>query len=46
MRIILAKLVWNFDFELCDESRSWIQQKVYILWDKPPLIVKARNIRA
>ncbi|XP_014556637.1 hypothetical protein COCVIDRAFT_37744 [Bipolaris victoriae FI3] len=46
MRIILAKLVWNFDFELCDESRSWIQQKVYMLWDKPPLIVKARNIRA
>ncbi|EMD67451.1 hypothetical protein GGP41_007347 [Bipolaris sorokiniana] len=45
MRIILAKLLWNFDFELCEESRSWINQKVYLLWDKPPLIVKARYIR-
>ena len=42
MRIILAKLLWNFDFELRPESENWIDQKVYLLWVKPPLMVNAR----
>jgi cytochrome P450 len=40
MRIILARLLWNFDIELCEESKGWVKQKVYILYEKPPLIVK------
>ncbi|KIW01823.1 uncharacterized protein PV09_06675 [Verruconis gallopava] len=40
MRIILARLLWNFDLELCDESRNWREQKAFILYEKPPLMVK------
>ena len=44
MRIILAKLIWNFDLELCPESENWMDQKVYMLWSKPALMVKARYL--
>lgn len=32
LKLILAKMVWNFDMELCEESRGWAgdHQKVYI----------------
>jgi hypothetical protein len=45
MRAILARVLWHFDLTLCDESKHWNQQKEYILWDKPDLMVKlkARN---
>lgn len=40
MRLILARVIWNFDLSLCDDSRDWIgQQKVFILWQKNPLNV-------
>ncbi|KAF6808212.1 cytochrome p450 [Colletotrichum musicola] len=40
MRLILARLIWNFDLELADQSRDWVaRQKVFILWDKGPLMV-------
>jgi len=43
MRLILARLVWGFDLELCEESQGWAErQKVFILWDKGPLWVKLR----
>ena len=40
MRLILARVLWNFDLELCDESKGWSDQKAYILWEKPPLLCK------
>jgi len=40
MRMIFARMLWNFDMELCGESAFWNQQKVFALWDKPPLMVK------
>lgn len=40
MRLILAKLIWTFDLELCDSSKGWIDHKVYLLYEKPPLEVK------
>ncbi|OCK76205.1 toxin biosynthesis cytochrome P450 monooxygenase [Lepidopterella palustris CBS 459.81] len=40
MRLILAKLLWNFDIEVCEESRDWITQKTFILWEKPPLVLQ------
>jgi cytochrome P450 len=40
MRLILAKVMYNFDFELCPESKDWLDQRVYILWQKEPLVVK------
>ncbi|KAI0517835.1 putative cytochrome P450 [Xylaria bambusicola] len=38
MRLILAKLIYNFDLTLADESHHWISaQRVWSTWDKPPL---------
>ncbi|KAH8727461.1 cytochrome P450 [Phaeosphaeriaceae sp. PMI808] len=45
MRIIFASVIWNFDLELCPESSSWSEQQVFVLWEKHPLMVKARAIR-
>jgi len=43
MRLILAKLLWNFDVGVAPESDNWIQQKTYILWQKPPLVLKLKH---
>lgn len=47
MRLILAKLLWHFDFELDDAKmpgRDWMaEQGVWILWDKGPLWVRVRE---
>lgn len=41
MRCILARFVWNFDLELCEESAYWAEnQTEYVLWDKPGLFVR------
>lgn len=40
MRVIRARIIWNFDLSLAEESPDWlVRQKVYIFWDKGPLIV-------
>jgi averantin hydroxylase len=47
MRLILAKVLWNFDLEL-DEQRcgEWMKcQKIYFLWEKPPLWVKLTAVK-
>ncbi|EOD43130.1 putative cytochrome p450 protein [Neofusicoccum parvum UCRNP2] len=40
MRIFLAKVLWNFDIKLCPQSKDWLNQKSFALWQKPPLWVK------
>ena len=40
MRLMLAKVLWSFDVELCEQSKNWTDQKVYTLWEKPALMVK------
>lgn len=40
MRLILARMIWNFDMELVPESQGWIDQLSYVVWDKPALKVK------
>ncbi|KAL4779476.1 cytochrome P450 [Aspergillus varians] len=42
MRVILARILWNFDLELSSESDGWERQKVYTLWDKGPLMVRLK----
>ncbi|KAB5586234.1 cytochrome P450 [Coniochaeta sp. 2T2.1] len=39
MRLILAKVLYNFDMELADKDVDWLNQKAYTLWSKPPLNV-------
>ncbi|KAB2109095.1 hypothetical protein AG0111_0g2556 [Alternaria gaisen] len=43
IRLVAARLLWSYDFELCEESaKSWMNQKMYwALWYKPPLWLKA-----
>ncbi|KAJ5113438.1 hypothetical protein N7456_001972 [Penicillium angulare] len=40
MRLVLAKILWNFDMELVDEKVKWTDHLSYVLWDKPPLYVR------
>jgi hypothetical protein len=40
MRLILAGTLLSFDLELCEESKGWIDQKVFVLWDKPLLMCR------
>lgn len=40
MRVILAKMVFNFDFELASQEDDWIgKQRADFLWLKGPLDV-------
>jgi cytochrome P450 len=41
MGVILARILWNFDIGLCEESQGWMENlKIYTLWKKQPLMVK------
>jgi hypothetical protein len=38
MRLILARIIFNFDISLAIESQNWAtDQKVVFFWKKPPL---------
>lgn len=40
MRLILARVLWNFDIKLADDSKNWASnQKIFMLWEKPSLNV-------
>ncbi|KAI0910260.1 isotrichodermin C-15 hydroxylase [Ustulina deusta] len=46
MRIILARLIFDFDIKMADESENWIKrQKAYTLWDRVPLQVYLTPVR-
>lgn len=42
MRSILARVVYEFDIELCPESQNWAYQRIFTLWQKPLLMVRLR----
>ncbi|KAI1378410.1 cytochrome P450 [Hypoxylon crocopeplum] len=38
MRLILAKIIYNFDMTISDDCRNWLRdQKAFIVWEKPAL---------
>ncbi|KAK3329980.1 isotrichodermin C-15 hydroxylase [Apodospora peruviana] len=38
MRLILARIIFEFDMRLADDSKQWIErQKSFVLWDRIPL---------
>jgi hypothetical protein len=40
MRLIMARMVWNFDMRLAKDSHDWVDKtELYLLWDKGPLNV-------
>ena len=46
MRLILAKVIFNFDLELVDKERDWMrEQKVFALWEKPALEVRLHPVK-
>lgn len=45
MRLIAAKVFYNFDIELCPESENWTDQKTYVLWEKHPLMCKLKTVK-
>ncbi|KAI2610886.1 cytochrome P450 [Hypoxylon fragiforme] len=46
MRMIMARIVYDFDMKLADESQRWIErQKSYALWDRIPLYVHLTPVR-
>lgn len=45
MRLILAKMLFSYDLELADKQTNWLKQKVFTLWEKPPLMVKLRPVK-
>ncbi|KAK2847613.1 hypothetical protein FQN49_005719 [Arthroderma sp. PD_2] len=44
LRLITAKVIWNFDIHLCPESNNWLSElKVYGVWDKKPLMMTTKR---
>lgn len=43
MRLILASVLLSFDFELRTESMDWTDQKVFLVWEKSPLMVNVKE---
>ncbi|KAH8587676.1 cytochrome P450 [Bisporella sp. PMI_857] len=46
MRVILAKMLLNFDWELAQGGDDWLNQKAYVIWEKGPLNVKLKKVVA
>ncbi|KAI1017797.1 hypothetical protein LB504_003823 [Fusarium proliferatum] len=41
MRLILAKLIWNFDIDIDPRSEKWLEKNTaFLLWEKPDLWVR------
>lgn len=40
MRLIMARIIWNFDIKLVDRDADWIDSnEVYSIWEKKPMNV-------
>ena len=40
MRLILARIIFNFDLRIAEDSRGWMErQKVWSFWQRGPLNV-------
>lgn len=44
-RLLLSKVLYNFNLEMLPESQGWIErQAAYGLWEKIPLMVKVTPV--
>lgn len=47
LRLIMAKLFWNFDFVLQPESHAWPdKQRAFTVWEKIPLMVQLKQVES
>ncbi|KAK8152136.1 cytochrome P450 [Phyllosticta citrichinensis] len=44
MRVILARILFEFDIEMVDPDFDWLNQKLFLLWEKPALQVRLRPV--
>jgi hypothetical protein len=45
IRLLITKVLYNFDLGLCPESNDWIgKQPVFTLWEKVPLMVNVTPV--
>ncbi|KAH7079034.1 cytochrome P450 [Paraphoma chrysanthemicola] len=46
MRLLLSKVIYNFDLELLPEmeEKNWLDQRVFTLWEKSPMKVKVKSV--
>ncbi|KAJ4354413.1 uncharacterized protein N0V89_006149 [Didymosphaeria variabile] len=44
MRLIMARLLYEFDVEIMPENEDWLDQKSYAVWEKPPQMVRLRPV--
>jgi len=42
MRLMLARVLFRFDLELCSESKEWTAQRAFVLWEKKPLMCRIK----
>lgn len=45
MRLVLAKLLWNFDLELDPVSDAWFPHEMVVIWNSPALHVKLHPVQ-
>ena len=52
MRIVVARMLWNFDVVSMDGARLWDPagemkyKKAFMVWEKSVVMVKVRDLRA
>ncbi|KAI2636529.1 cytochrome P450 [Hypomontagnella submonticulosa] len=46
MRLIMARVLWNFDMSLDEKCSNWHEQRIFALWEKPPLEVTLKQRKA
>jgi hypothetical protein len=44
MRLVLAKMLWNFDLELMPESENWFPHEMVVIWNSPDLHIKLHAV--
>ena len=44
LRLVLSRLLWEFEFELGEGCLDWMAQETYSFWLKKPLMVKVRAV--
>lgn len=45
LRFILASVVLNFDIKPCSESEGWLDQNLFIFWEKIPLYCRLEPVK-
>lgn len=40
LRLIISKMIWNFDMELINDDGNWPNQKIYVLYQKKSMMIR------